>query len=132
MRYLAAVFAAGMLALADARAQTILVREGETIPGVGRVDHVQRPIVNDQGSWIVTAHTDHANPERAWVYLEDGRALGEFREIDPMRFWRDLTGATLVALCYPDQAVLNGSAAPGELEAIVAGLEDLALRLVRP
>jgi AcrR family transcriptional regulator len=69
---------------------------------------------------------------RLEALLEDGRALGEFREIDPMRFWRDLTGATLVALCYPEQAVLNGSSAPGELDAIVAGLEDLALRLVRP
>jgi len=64
--------------------------------------------------------------------LQDGHERGEFRKIEVIRFWRDLSGATLMALTYPDQRVLDGTASQEEVEKLVLEIEDLALRLVRP
>ena len=49
-----------------------------------------------------------------------------------IRFWRDLSGATLIALTYPDQWVLEGTASKKDFEEIVLEIEDLALRMLRP
>lgn len=63
--------------------------------------------------------------------LDDGHANGDFREIGFLRFFRDILGATLAALTYPNQRVLEGKATKREIEEIVREIEDLALRLVR-
>ena len=64
--------------------------------------------------------------------LDDGYEQGHFRRMGFIRLYRDILGATLGALTYPNQRVLQGKASTAEVEEIAREIEDLVLRLVRP
>ena len=68
---------------------------------------------------------------RVEAILERGHALGQFRKIDVVWFFRVLGGTMLASLTWPDQALLFGSAADGEFEPVMAEIQDLVLRYVR-
>jgi hypothetical protein len=69
---------------------TPALREGDPISGVGNVTSIDNLVVNDSGSWIVEADTDHANADADGVLVKDGVLL--LREGDALPL---PSGATL-------------------------------------
>jgi len=49
-----------------------LVLEGDSVPGVGLVTHIDNLAINNLGMWIVEADTDHANTDADSVLIRDG------------------------------------------------------------
>lgn len=49
-----------------------LVMTGDLIPGIGTVAHTMEVKVNDSGSWLVRVATDHPDPLRSEVLIQDG------------------------------------------------------------
>ncbi|MDH3521666.1 MAG: TetR/AcrR family transcriptional regulator [Myxococcales bacterium] len=68
---------------------------------------------------------------RVQAILARGRALGQFREIGVIAFFRALGGTALASLTWPTQDLLLGDAPEAELEAVVAEIQDAMLRYVR-
>jgi len=50
----------------------VLVRQGDFVPGLGRVVSIGRVAVNDRGSWLVEVCTDHPDEGRDEAVLRDG------------------------------------------------------------
>ena len=59
-----------------------VLQEGDLVPGVGTVTRIDNLAVNDVGSWIVEADTDHSNTDADSVLVRDGVLL--LREGDPL------------------------------------------------
>ena len=59
-------------ALAAAQTITSAVLEGDNVVGVGLVTRIDNVAVNDAGSWLVEADTDHADTNLDVVVLKNG------------------------------------------------------------
>jgi hypothetical protein len=79
----ASVVAAAYLASnAHAQSITTLIKEGDTVPGVGVVQGTDGYAVNNNGEWIVEADTNNADTNTDLVLLKTGAIY--WRENDPI------------------------------------------------
>ena len=57
---------------ASAQTMTIVVREGDNIPGVGNITRIDNLTINNDGSWLVEVDTDNADTNADSVLIRDG------------------------------------------------------------
>jgi hypothetical protein len=102
-----AVLGAAALSATSASAQTIttLIREGNTVPGVGTVTGTDGYAVNNSGEWIVEAATNNPDANSNLVLLRTG-----------VQYWREndaFGGANLSS--WDDHSLNNNSELAGNL-----------------
>src|SRR4051812_7301219 len=76
------VAAACLVSNAHAQSITTLIKEGDTVAGVGTVTGTDGYAVNNAGQWIVEAATNNADPNTNLVLLKTGAIY--WRENDPI------------------------------------------------
>lgn len=60
----------------------VLVREGDLVAGVGNVTSIENLAIDDQGTWLVEADTNHVDAAKDGVVLRDGALY--LRQGDPL------------------------------------------------
>ena len=62
---------------------SIIVQEGDEVPGVGDVTRIDNLAVNDLGEWLVEADTDFTNTDQDQVLIRNGMLyLREDQDLD--------------------------------------------------
>lgn len=64
--------------------------------------------------------------------LDEGTRTGDFREADPLQFYRVIYGTALVQLVFPEDSLLFPSRTIAEVAAVKRNLIDVAIRYLDP